>query len=85
MKGQNREPGRILWNIETPDVKGDFKKLKVAGATVVKEPYDPAEGTEASGMLISTFSDPDNNYFQLMSPMDAEMYEKAERMAAAKR
>src|SRR5213594_2338633 len=64
VKGQNREPGRIIWNIETPDVKGEFKKLKAAGATVVKEPYDPAEGTEASGMLISTFSDPDNNYFQ---------------------
>jgi len=73
VKGQNREPGRILWNIET------------AGATVVKEPYDPAEGTEASGMLITTFSDPDNNYFQLMSPMDVAAYEKAERMAAAKR
>ena len=83
--GQNREPGRILWNIETPDVKGEFKKLKAAGATVVKEPYDPAEGTEESGMWIATFSDPDNNYFQLMSPMDAEMYEKAERLAAAKR
>ena len=85
VKGQNREPGRFLWNIETPDVKGEFKKLQAAGATVVKEPYDPAEGTEASGMWIATFSDPDNNYFQLMSPMDAEMYEKAERLAAAKR
>ena len=85
VKGQNREPGRIIWNIETPDVKGEFKKLQAAGATVVKEPYDPAEGSEASGMWIATFSDPDNNYFQLMSPMDAEMYEKAERLADAKR
>jgi len=86
VKGQNREPGRIIWNIETPDVQGEFKKLKAAGATVVKEPYDPAEGSaDGSGMLISTFSDPDNNYFQLMSPMDAAAYEAAERMGAAKR
>jgi hypothetical protein len=53
---------------------------------VVKEPYDPAEGNpDASGMLISTFSDPDNNYFQVMSPMDAAAFEAAERMGAAKR
>ena len=86
VKGQNREPGRIIWNIETPDVQSEFKKLKAAGATVVKEPYDPAEGSaDRSGMLISTFSDPDNNYFQLMSPMDAAAFEAAERMGAAKR
>ncbi len=82
IKGKNREPGRILWNLETPDVQGEFTKLKGAGATVVKEPYDPAEN---SGMLIATFSDPDNNYFQLMSPMDEAAYEKAREMAAAKR
>jgi predicted enzyme related to lactoylglutathione lyase len=82
VKGKNREPGRVIWNIETPDVKAEFAKLKAAGATVVKEPYDPAED---SGMLITTLSDPDNNYFQLMSPMDAAMYEKAQELAATKR
>jgi predicted enzyme related to lactoylglutathione lyase len=84
VKGKNREPGRILWNLETPDVKGEFAKLKAAGATVVKDVYDPAE-PENSGMLIATFSDPDNNYFQLQSPMDAAAFEKAEQMAAARR
>ncbi|TMB62619.1 MAG: hypothetical protein E6I57_06765 [Chloroflexi bacterium] len=82
VKGKNREPGRILWNLESPDVKGEFAKLKAAGATVVKEPYDPGED---SGMTITTFSDPDNNYFQLMSPMDAEAYERSREAAAAKR
>ncbi len=48
VKGQNREPGRIIWNIETPDVQSEFKKLKAAGATVVKEPYDPGEGSADS-------------------------------------
>jgi hypothetical protein len=41
VKGKNRDPGRILWNIETPDVKGDFAKFKAAGATVVQGPYLP--------------------------------------------
>ena len=37
--GTNREPGRLIVNIETPDVQGEFAKLKAAGATVVREPY----------------------------------------------
>src|SRR5687768_15434703 len=39
IKGKNTQPGRILLNIESNDVKGDFAKLKAAGAKVVKEPY----------------------------------------------
>jgi|SRR5438132_1899739 len=84
VKGKNREPGRVLWNIETPDVKGEFAKLKAKGATVVKEPYDPSP-SEDSGMFIGTFSDPDNNYFQLMSPMDAQAMERMQQSATATR
>ena len=64
--GRNAQPGRLIWNIETPDVKGDFERFKAAGATVVQEPYQPGEVPEG---WIATFSDPDGNYFQLMSPM----------------
>ncbi len=64
--GANAEPGRLIWNIETRDVKGEFERLKAAGATVIREPYQPGEGPEA---WIATFADPDNNYFQLLSPM----------------
>jgi predicted enzyme related to lactoylglutathione lyase len=69
VKGKNSEPGRVLWNIETTDIKGDFEKFKAAGATVVQEPYTPDQGDEEMEGQIATFSDPDNNYFQLMSPM----------------
>ena len=69
VKGKNTAPGRLIWNIETDDVKGQFQKLKAAGATVVKEPYQMGE-PPGQQMWITTFSDPDNNYFQLMSPMD---------------
>src|SRR5438094_760147 len=43
VKGKNTTPGRLIWNIETADVKGQFEKFKTAGATVVKEPYQMGE------------------------------------------
>lgn len=66
VKGKNDQPGRVIWNIETPEVKEQFEKLKAAGATVIQEPYQPGEAPE---MWIATFADPDDNYFQLLSPM----------------
>jgi len=65
--GRNAHPGRLIWNIESADVKGDFERFKAAGATVVREPYD---FEAAPGSWIATFADPDDNYFQLMSPME---------------
>jgi hypothetical protein len=41
VKGSNTQPGRLIWNIEGTHVKGDFERLKAAGATVVREPYQP--------------------------------------------
>ena len=66
VKGKNAQPGRLIWNIESSDVKGDFDALVTAGASVVQEPYRPDAEQE---MWIATFSDPDDNYFQLVSPM----------------
>jgi predicted enzyme related to lactoylglutathione lyase len=66
VKGKNPQPGRLIWNLESSDVRADFERLKIAGATVVREPYQMGE--EPVGW-IATFSDPDDNYFQLISPM----------------
>ena len=66
VKGRNAQPGRLIWNIESSDVKADFERLKAAGAKVIREPYSMAEAPEG---LIATFADPDDNYFQLNSPM----------------
>jgi predicted enzyme related to lactoylglutathione lyase len=67
--GKNSQPGRLIWNIETPDVKGEFDRMKAAGAIVVREPYE-FEG--APGSSIATLADPDGNYFQLTSPFPAD-------------
>jgi predicted enzyme related to lactoylglutathione lyase len=66
VKGRSAHPGRVIWNIESSDVKGDFERFKAAGAMVIREPYQPGEAPET---WIATFSDPDDNYFQLVSPM----------------
>src|SRR3954464_13807451 len=67
--GQNPQPGRLIWNIETTDVQGEFDTLKAAGAIVVRDPYG-FEGDER--VSIATLADPDGNYFQLMTPMELE-------------
>ncbi|MEA2610116.1 MAG: hypothetical protein QOJ75_2359 [Chloroflexota bacterium] len=67
--GKNPQPGRLIWNIESSDVKGDFDRMKAAGAIVVREPYE-FEG--APGSAIATLADPDGNYFQLTSPFQEE-------------
>ena len=66
VKGKNNHPGRVIWNIEAPDVVGEFEQLKTAGAMVVREPYQIGDSPVG---WIATLSDPDDNYFQLMSPM----------------
>ena len=63
MGGSTKDPGRIMFNFETPEVKEEFERIKAAGATVIKEPY------EIGGGWVATLADPDGNYFQLVTPM----------------
>lgn len=62
MKGKAKEPGRLMFDLETPEVKEEFARIVKLGAKAIKEPY------EMGGMWIATLADPDGNYFQLMSP-----------------
>lgn len=65
VKGKSKQPGRMLFNLETNEVQREFKRIAKIGATVIKEPYKMEES------WIATFADPDGNYFQLMSPWKA--------------
>lgn len=62
MKSKAKEPGRVMFNLETTEVEEEFERMTSAGALGVKVPY------EMGGMTIATLADPDGNYFQLMSP-----------------
>lgn len=68
VKGRNSNPERIILNFETPDVKGEFERIKGLGAEVVAEPYQ----MEGSNAWIATLADPDGNYFQLMTPWEPD-------------
>ncbi|HSJ86565.1 MAG TPA: VOC family protein [Anaerolineales bacterium] len=63
MGGSTKDPGRIMFNFETAQVQEEFERIKAAGATVIREPY------EMGGGWIATLADPDGNYFQLVTPM----------------
>ncbi len=70
VKGKNDSPGRLMFVLETDDVKADFEKLKSAGAAVVAEPYQPSMDDQKG--WLATFSDLDGNYFQLATPWKQE-------------
>lgn len=62
VKGKSNNPERIIFNFETNEVKEEFERIKNLGAEVISEPYEMGEA------WIATLSDPDGNYFQLMTP-----------------
>ena len=64
MVGRTKDPGRIMFNFETPQVKEEFERIKALGGVVIKEPY------EMEGGWIATLADPDGNYFHLVTPME---------------
>ncbi len=63
MGGNTKDPGRVMLNFETSQVKEEFERIKALGGVVIKAPY------EIGGGWIATLADPDGNYFQLVSPM----------------
>ena len=69
IKGQAKEPARILLNFETSAVREEFARLKQLGVTVIKEPYSMGDGG-TNDMWIATLADPDGNFIQLMTPFE---------------
>ena len=63
MVGRTKDPGRVMLNFETPQVKEEFERIKAFGGTIIREPY------EMGGGWVATLADPDGNFFQLVSPM----------------
>ena len=64
MGGNTKDPGRLILNFETPQVKEEFERIKAIGGSVIREPY------EIGGGWVATLADPEGNYFQLVTPME---------------
>ncbi len=63
MTGKTKDPGRVLINFETAQVKEEFERITALGAEVVRAPSQMGNG------WLATLADPDGNYFQLVTPM----------------
>jgi len=63
MGGNTKDPGRVMFNFETTQVKEEFERIKALGSVVIREPY------EMGGGWIATLADPEGNYFQLVTPI----------------
>src|SRR5262245_27747005 len=55
MEGNTKDPGRVMINFETSQVKEEYERIKAIGGAVVHEPYQMGEG------WIATLADPDGN------------------------
>lgn len=64
MTGQTKDPGRVMFNFETTEVKEEFDRIIKLGAKEIKAPYQMGEA------WIATLADPDGNFFQLMTPWE---------------
>ena len=63
MGGNTKDPGRVMFNFETTQVKEEFERIKSAGGVVIKAP------DAMGGGWLATLADPDGNYFQLVTPI----------------
>ena len=65
-KGAAREPHRYLIDFRVADLAAEKARLEEAGVRFIREP-----AREFWGGLITTFTDPDGNYLQLVQLPDA--------------
>jgi predicted enzyme related to lactoylglutathione lyase len=61
VKGKNKNPARLMFNLEVDNIEKEFAKLKKAGVKVVAKVYH----IQDYGYM-ATFADLDGNYFQLV-------------------
>jgi len=65
MSGPAKDPGRVMFNFETKEVKEEYERIMKLGAKSIKAPYQMGEA------WIATLADPDGNFFQLMTPWES--------------
>ncbi|MEO8457655.1 MAG: VOC family protein [Chloroflexota bacterium] len=61
IKGKTKEPARVLIDFFVEDLAAETARLKSKGVKFIRE-----AGKEEWGGVISTFTDPDGNYIQLI-------------------
>jgi predicted enzyme related to lactoylglutathione lyase len=65
VSGKNKDGARLIFNFMVDDVPSEFDRIANLGAGVIQEPYE--FDTDEARLSIATLTDPDGNYFQLIS------------------
>jgi len=61
IKGKNKQPPRVMFNLEVDDMDKEVARMKKEKVKVVQDTYHVQDYG-----LITTFEDPDGNYFQFV-------------------
>lgn len=61
VKGENKQPGRFIFNLEVDNIEKEVKRAKTAKVKLIQDIYH----VEDYGK-IATFEDADGNYFQFV-------------------
>lgn len=61
IKGKNKQPERVMFNLEVDKIENEVKRLNAKKVKLVQDIYH----VEGYGK-IATFEDPDGNYFQFV-------------------
>lgn len=64
IRGQARDPDRIIVNFLVPDAAAAYDELRKRGAVFIKPPT--AEDWGGRRVVLATFADPDGNLLQLL-------------------
>lgn len=66
VRGPARDPYRVMVNLGTDDIHGDYRRLRGAGVTFLRPPE-----REHWGGWVATLRDPDGNIVQLLQQPEA--------------
>jgi len=64
VKGENKDPHRIMFNIDVDSVQATYEKLKEKGVEFIAEPFK----APTFGSYFATFKDLDGNIIQFIGP-----------------
>ena len=73
MQGTAKDPGRVIFNFETKQIKEEFERMKALGAIVIKEPYD------LQGMWIATLAEFERDLIRERTNAD-DSYERLDEL-----
>lgn len=69
VKGQSKEPVRIMHNLVTDDVQKWYEKVRDAGCKILCEPTKTPFYSDELPWYVSTFQDPEGNAWQFMGTL----------------